>query len=90
VPSTIEIVAEYLDCVLRKDHTAVDRFFHPDIEFVVNGSPRPDRDPAIASISSECVAALPWLGHYQGKDAVKRFLEHMHKNLDVTAYGDRG
>ena len=84
-----EIVAAYLDSVLRKDPSTVDRFFHPEIEYVINGSPLPDRDPATSPISPECIAALPWLGHYRGKKAVKDFLEHMHKNLDVTAYGDR-
>jgi ketosteroid isomerase-like protein len=87
--SNAEIVTEYLDCVLRKDHTAVDRFFDPDIEYVINGSQLPDRDPAIAPISAECNSALPWLGHYRGRDALKAFLEHMHRNLDVTAYGER-
>jgi ketosteroid isomerase-like protein len=89
VQSNAEIVADYLDCVLRKDPTAVDRFFHPDIEYVVNGSRLLDRDPAIPSISAECITALPWLGHYRGKDALKTFLEHMHKNLEVTAFGKR-
>jgi ketosteroid isomerase-like protein len=87
--SNAEIVAEYLDCVLRKDRTAVDRFFHPDIEYVINGSPLPDRDAAIPPISAECIGALPWLGHYRGKDALRRFLDHMHRNLEVTAYGER-
>jgi ketosteroid isomerase-like protein len=89
VRSNAEIVAEYLDCVVRKDLTAVARFFHPDIEYVINGSPLADRDPAIPPISAECITALPWLGHYRGKDALKTFLDHMHKNLEVTAYGER-
>src|SRR5690348_11399362 len=54
VRSNAETVAEYLDCVVRKDLTAVDRFFHPDIEYVINGSPLADRDPAIPPISAEC------------------------------------
>jgi|SRR5579863_5380829 ketosteroid isomerase-like protein len=87
--SNAEIVAEYLDCVVRKDVTAVDRLFHPDIEYVISGSPLADRDPAIPPISAECISALPWLGHYRGKDALKAFLDHMHKNLEVTAYGER-
>lgn len=87
--STGEIVGEYLDCVLRRDHTAVDRLFHPEIEYVINGSPLPDRDPAMPPISPECIAAMPWLGRYQGKSAVKAFLDHMHRNLDIKAYGER-
>jgi len=87
--SNTNIVAEYLDCLLRRDPADVDRFFHPDIEYVVNGSPLPDRDPAIPPISAESFAALPWAGHYRGKSAVKRFFRHMHEHLDITAYGDR-
>ena len=83
------VLAEYLDSVLRRDQTAVDRFFHPEIEYVINGSPLAGRDPAIPPISSECLSALPWLGHYRGKDALKAFLDHMHKNLEVSAYGER-
>lgn len=89
IRANAEIIAEYLDCVLRRDHTAVDRYFHPDIAYVVNGSPLPDRSPAIPAISAECIGALPWLGHYRGKDALKAFLDHMHRNLDVTAFGER-
>jgi ketosteroid isomerase-like protein len=87
--SNAEIVDDYLDCVLRKDHTAVDRFFHPDVEYMINGSPSPDRDATLPPLSTACKSALPWLGYYRGKDALKGFLEHMHRNLDVTAYGSR-
>jgi ketosteroid isomerase-like protein len=33
---------------------------------------------------------LPWLGLYRGREAVKEFLAHMHRNLAVTAFGRRG
>jgi ketosteroid isomerase-like protein len=87
--SNAEIVADYLDSVLRKDHSAVDRFFHPEVEYMINGSPAQDRNPALPSLSPECKSALPWLGYYRGKEALKGFLEHLHRNLDVTAYGPR-
>ena len=88
-PPNAKIVADYLDSVLRKDHTAVDRFFHPDIEYMINGSPSPDRSVDLPPISTECKSALPWLGYYRGKEALTAFLDHMHRNLDVTAYGPR-
>ena len=88
-PPNAKIVADYLDSVLRKDHTAVDRFFHPDVEYMINGSPSPDRSVDLPPISTECKSALPWLGYYRGKEAVTAFLDHMHRNLDVTAYGPR-
>ena len=54
-----EIVADYLDSVLRKDHSAVDRFFHPEVEYMINGSPAQDRDPTLPPLSPECKSALP-------------------------------
>jgi len=88
-PSNAQIVADYLDSVLRKDPTAVDRFFHADIEYMINGSPALDRNAELPPVSSECMSALPWLGYYRGKEALRGFLEHMHRNLAVTAYGPR-
>jgi hypothetical protein len=54
VRSNAQIVADYLDSVLNKDHSAVDRFFHPDVEYMINGSPAPDRDPGLPPLSMEC------------------------------------
>jgi len=84
-----KIVGDYLDSVLRKDHTAVDRFFHPEVEYMINGSPALDRAAELPYLSPECKSALPWLGYYRGKEALKGFLQHMHRNLEVTAYGTR-
>jgi ketosteroid isomerase-like protein len=44
-----------------------------------DGAPRP--------ISAACHDALPWLGVYRGRPAVKGFLAHMHRNLEVTEFG---
>lgn len=87
--SNSELIAAYLDAVLRKDASAVDRFFATDVEYIVNGSPIPDVRGMIPPISADCYAALPWLGVHQGKEAVKGFLTHMHRNLEVTAFGPR-
>jgi ketosteroid isomerase-like protein len=89
VQTAAEILVQYLDCVLRRDHTAVESYFHPDIEYVINGSPPPRQGPGDPTISAECIGALPWLGHYRGKAALRAFLEHMHRNLDLTAFGER-
>jgi ketosteroid isomerase-like protein len=40
-------------------------------------------------ISAECHTALPWLGVYHGREALKGFLKHMHRNLEVTTFGPR-
>jgi ketosteroid isomerase-like protein len=87
--SNSDLVAAYLDAVMRKDASLVDRFFHPDIEYTVNGSPIPDPQGRVPPISEDCRAALPWLGVHRGREAVKTFLEHMHRNLEVTAFGPR-
>jgi len=36
------LIAAYLDAVIRKDASAVDRFFDPDVEYMVNGIPAPN------------------------------------------------
>lgn len=82
-----EIISAYLDAVSRKDPSVVERFFHPDVEYVVNGYAAPDQPADLAPISPECSTALPWLGCYRGHDAVRDFLEHMHRNLEITAFG---
>lgn len=87
--SSAELIAAYLDAVIRKDASVVDRFFAPDIEYMVNGTPVADPSTALPPISQDCHTALPWLGVYRGREAVKQFLTHMHRNLEVTAFGPR-
>jgi ketosteroid isomerase-like protein len=87
--SNSKLIAAYLDAVIRKDASVVDRYFHPDVEYMVNGTPGPDPAEALPPISTECYAALPWLGIYHGREALKGFLGHMHRNLEVTAFGPR-
>ncbi len=88
VESNAQIVASYLDAVLRKDHSAVDRFFDPEVEYFVNGTSQRDPERKMPPMSPEFEAALPWLGHHRGR-GVKAFLETMNANLDVTVYGPR-
>jgi len=87
--SNSELIAAYLDAVIRKDASAVDRFFAPDVEYMVNGALTPDPEGKLPPISADCYMALPWLGVHKGKEAVKEFLAHMHRNLEVTAHGPR-
>lgn len=88
--SNSELIAAYLDAVIREDSSAVDRYFAPDVEYMVNGSSEPDAaGVALPPISEDCRAALPWLGLYHGQEALKGFLAHMHRNLEVTAFGPR-
>jgi ketosteroid isomerase-like protein len=87
--SNSELIAAYLEAVIRKDASAVDRFFARDVEYIVNGSPIPDPEGTRPPISAYCNTALPWLGLYKGTQAVKEFLAHMHRNLGVVAFGPR-
>jgi ketosteroid isomerase-like protein len=87
--SNSEIIAAYLDAVMRKDASVIDRFFAQDVEYMVNGTPAPDQAGVLPPISADCHAALPWLGLHRGREAVKEFLAHMHRNLEVTAFGPR-
>jgi glyoxylase-like metal-dependent hydrolase (beta-lactamase superfamily II)/ketosteroid isomerase-like protein len=84
-----ELIAEYLDAVMRKDASAVERYFDPNIEYLVNGAPMTGSDGTLAPLSPACHAALPWLGLYRGRKALEGFLAHMHRNLDVIAFGPR-
>jgi ketosteroid isomerase-like protein len=81
------LIAAYLDAVISKDASAVDQFFDPNVEYMVNGVPI--ADGVLPPISRDCQSALPWLGLHQGREAVKAFLAHMHRNLEVTAFGPR-
>lgn len=87
--SNAQVVAAYLDAVIRKDTDATDRFFDPNVEYMVNGTLEPDPAGVLPPISADCHAALPWLGLHRGRDAVRVFLAHMHRNLEVTAFGPR-
>lgn len=87
--SSAELIGAYLDAVIRKDTSAVDRYFDPDVEYMVNGTPTPDPEGALPPISADCQSALPWLGLYRGRESLKAFLAHMHRNLEVTAFGPR-
>jgi hypothetical protein len=42
--SNSEIIAAYLEAVMRKDASVIDRFFAPDVEYMVNGTPVLDPD----------------------------------------------
>ena len=84
-----EIVAAYLDAVLHGDARAIDRFFHPEIEYVVNGAAVRDAAGRLPPISRELCEALPWLGLRRGRTEVHAFFDCLHRNLDVTAYGPR-
>jgi ketosteroid isomerase-like protein len=84
-----EIVGAYLDAVSKKDHSIVERFLAPDIEYIVNGTSHRDREGKLPPISPELEAALPWLGKHDGHANVSAFLDRLHANLDVTAYGPR-
>jgi ketosteroid isomerase-like protein len=84
-----ELIAAYLDAVIRKDASAVDRYFAPNVEYMVNGTPAPDLAGTLPPNSAQCQAALPWLGIYRGREPLKGFFAHMHRNLEVTAFGPR-
>lgn len=88
-PSNSELIEAYLDAVMRKDVSVSERFFTHDVEYLVNGTPLPDANRLLPAISADCLAALPWLGLHRGREAVKKFLAHMHNNLEVAAFGPR-
>jgi ketosteroid isomerase-like protein len=88
--SVAALVGEYLDAVARGEGAAAaERYFHPEIIYIVNGPPLPAEAVDLPALSSELHSALPWLGMYRGLDEVRAFLAHMHSNLDVAGFGPR-
>jgi ketosteroid isomerase-like protein len=88
--SVAALAGEYLDAVTRGEGaTAAERYFQPEIVYIVNGPPSPAETLDLPALSSELHSALPWLGIYRGLDEVRGFLSHMHSNLDVTGFGPR-
>jgi ketosteroid isomerase-like protein len=88
--SVAALAEEYLDAVSRGEGgAAAERYFHAEIVYAVNGPRSRGRGFALPALSSELQAALPWLGAYRGLGEVRTFLDHMHANLDVTAFGPR-
>jgi ketosteroid isomerase-like protein len=88
--SVAALAGEYLDAVTRGEGAAAaERYFHPDIVYIVNGPPSAAEAVDLPALSSELHSALPWLGMYRGLDEVRAFLTHMHSNLDVTGFGPR-
>jgi ketosteroid isomerase-like protein len=88
--SVAALAGAYLDAVTRGEGAAAaERYFHPDIVYMVNGPASPAAAVDLPALSSELCSALPWLGMYRGLDEVRAFLEHMHSNLDVTGFGPR-
>lgn len=66
--SNSELIAAYLDAVIRKDASVDDRYFDPNVEYLVNGTPQPDPSGVLSPISEDCHSALPWLGIYHITD----------------------
>ena len=90
VPHAAGLAAMYLDAVSRGEGAEAARhYFHRDIRYIVNGPPRSSEAVALPAISDGLHTGLPWLGMYEGLDAVLTFIEHMHSNLDVTGFGPR-
>jgi ketosteroid isomerase-like protein len=89
--SSVASLAEaYLDAVARGEGiAAAERYFHPEIVYVVNGPPSPVDGLSLPALSDGLHSGLPWLGLYRGLDEVRAFLTHMHSNLDVTGFGPR-
>jgi hypothetical protein len=48
------LIAAYLDAVIRKDASAVDEYFDPNVEYMVNGTPSADPEGVLPPISGDC------------------------------------
>jgi hypothetical protein len=62
IQSSGKLVSLYMEAITRRDTAVVDRFFHPDVEYIVNGTASRDTAAQLPSISEQCGTALPWAG----------------------------
>ena len=49
--SNSDLISTYLDAVIRKDSSVVDRYFHPALEYMVDRTPTADVTGALPPIS---------------------------------------
>ena len=54
--SSLKLIRAYLDAVIRRDVSAVDRFFDRDVEYIVNGTVEPFAN-GLPGISADCCHA---------------------------------
>lgn len=60
------------------DMGAIDRYFSPDVEYVVVSKDAPGT-----------AAAIPWIGTYRGREAVKDFLIRLVQSVEVLRFEPR-
>ena len=77
-----DIVADFFTAFRRWDPETVESFFTDDIIYTVVGDP--DGDPPLDSESKQ---AIPWIGRYQGKAGVRKFIAHLQRNIEVIGFG---
>jgi ketosteroid isomerase-like protein len=86
--SNSELIAAYLDAVMRKDATVVERFVAPHVEYMVNGAAVLDPEGVLPPSRRTAMPRFPGLASIAAGGG-KEFLAHMHRNLEITAFGPR-
>lgn len=70
-----EIVKAFFEAFGQRDLSAVDRYFAPDVDYIV-----------IGANLAEAVEAIPWLGQYSGREGAKEFISHLQSNIDILGF----
>ena len=74
--NSTEIVQSFFEAFGRRDLTAIDRYFAPDVGYTV-----------IGTFANATKAALPWIGEYHGREGAKEFVAHLQHNIEVIGFG---
>ena len=76
--NSTEIVRSFFEAFARRDLSAIERYFAPDLVYTVVGTP-----------ASATKAALPWIGEYRGREGAKEFVAHLQRNIEIIGFGSQ-
>ena len=71
----VKIVQNFFEAFQKGDVDVIDRFFSPEIEYLVN-----------STLSDETTKAIPWNGMHKGKKEVKAFIARLLASVDVVNF----
>lgn len=76
--NSTEIVRSFFEAFSRKDLSAIDRYFAPDVVYTV-----------IGTSAKATKAAIPWIGEYHGREGAKEFIAHLQRNIEIIGFGEQ-
>jgi len=71
----VQTIQDFFAAFGRGDLAAIDRYFEPDVEYVVIGAAVPGT-----------ARAIPWAGLHRGREAVKSFFSMLTGSIEVVSF----